>query len=266
MVGGSKWGNWYLGFGGIFLSEVYRLQPSDEIKEALTGIIEEAAKVQEPTGGWFSSFGTAKKAKYPSEDHGQLTAMLYSTMLHMKAAKIPFAAGVLDRVEQYMDKQCGPGGITYGTGNRIQDTTGSRGGFALLGLLGAGRTDHKICRTYAQLLPRCFPNLRKGHHIGGWHMMGTVLGSYRLGPGTYAELTKVWLDKCIAEQAADGSFYLGDDEASGGEKGLFGSNRASTAAMAMLILGQKADLFKPPAKGKDEKEKKDSPFGKPKPK
>lgn len=270
MVGTSKWSNWYLGMGGIFLAEHYRVNPTEPVKEALVKVIEEAAKVQEPTGGWFSSFGAAKKAKYPAEDHGQLTAMLYATMLHMKTAKIPVAPGVLERTEQYFQKQCTAAGIGYGTGNPSEDTTGSRGCFALLGLIPAGRTDHQIYRVYTQILPRCFPRLDKGHHIGGWHFLGTVLGCHRIGPWMFDKLAQAWLDKCIAGQDAEGGFYIGDDGASGGEKGLFGGNLASTSAMALLILLQDPNRLKPAPPRKNDKEKgkdkKPSPFSRPQPK
>lgn len=250
MIGTSTWSNWYIGFGAFFLAEVYKRQPREDIKACLEEIIEKGAEHQEPTGGWFSKKGAAKPAKYPGEDHGQLTAMIFSAMISMKKWGMKVPAQTLSLTEAYMLKQCGGGGITYGTGNGLGDTTGSRGGFAIVGLDFVGRRDHKIVSTYQSLFPRCFPRLRNGHHIGGWHFMGVILGCYTLGSDMFAQLYNHWAAKLVAEQRDDGGFYLGDDEASGGEKGLFGGDRASTASLALLILLKNhPNQLKPPKGG-----------------
>jgi hypothetical protein len=170
-----------------------------------------------------------------------------------------------------MQRQCRAGGITYGTGNPLGDTTGSRGGFAMIGLDYAGQRSHKIFGTYNQIFPKCFPNLRKGHHIGGWHMMGVVLGTYTLSRGLFSSFCSRWMAKLISEQRDDGGFYLGDDKASGGEKGLMGGDRCSTSTLAlMILLKNHADQLKPPKKRKSVKRRGGSsggsPFGRKKPK
>lgn len=253
MVGSSNWSNWFIGFGGIFLAEYYIRFPSDDVQKALEELIERAAPEQEPTGGWFSKTGAAKKANYPATDHGQLTMMVYATMLIMKQHKMKLPAGVFEKTEAYSTTQCGGGGITYGTGNPIGDTTGSRGGFALLGLSYAKRSDHKIYSTYRGLYPQAFGRLDKGHHIGGWHFMGCVLGCWALGADMLGQLRGAVVDKFCAKIDGDGGFYVGDDGASGGEKGLMGHNYCSTAALAMLIVLQDPNAFKIPVKGAEAK-------------
>lgn len=249
MVGGSNWANWYIGFGALFLSQYYVRFPSDDVKTALEELMERAAPEQEPTGGWFSKTGAAKKANYPGEDHGQLTCMIYTGLLVMRQHKMKIPAGMLEKVEAYTQRQCGGGGITYGTGNRIADATGSRGGFALLGLVYAKRTDHKIVSTYRSILPQCFGRLEQGHHIGGWHFMGCVLGCWALGPDMLGQLRASALPKYVPKIDAEGGFYIGDDGASGGEKGLMGHNYCSTAALAMLIALGDPNAFKIPKPG-----------------
>lgn len=271
-VGSSKWSNWYIGFGGIFLSEVYKYHPGDDIKQSLEELAKKAAEMQEPTGGWFSSKGAAKKAGYPAQDHGQLTAMVFSTLLNMKQFGMEVPEGTFQKAAAYIQKQCGPNGITYGTGNPLGDTTGSRGGFALLGLAYAGMRNHKVFSTYASLYPRAFPKLREGHHIGGWHFMGVILGCHILG--MVQQLANHWLSKLVSEQRDDGGFYLGDDKASGGEKGLFGGDRASTASLALLILlSNRPDRLRPEKRRPGRKTAKNrgrnrggSPFGRWRPK
>jgi hypothetical protein len=242
----SKWSNWYIGFGSIFLAQYYLRFPSEEIQQELEAFMEAAVKEQEPTGGWFSSTGAAKKAGYPAEDHGQLTAMVYAGLLIMKSKGMKIPSGMLEKTEAYINRQCGGGGITYGTGNGIGDTTGSRGGFALVGLSAAKRTDSKLFSTYRTLYPQAFNRLEKGHHIGGWHFMGCILGCWSLGPDMVGSLRGAVLDKYVAKIDGEGGFYIGDDGASGGEKGLMGHNYCSTASLALLIALQDPNAFKIP--------------------
>jgi hypothetical protein len=119
----------------------------------------------------------------------------------------------------------------------------------MLGLDAVGQRDHKVYTTYSQLLPRCYKNLRKSHHIGGGHFTFVILGSRLLGAEFYDPLVEMWMETFVKEQREDGGFYLGDDGASGGEKGgdCFGSDGASTAAFALFILLRNyPDRLKPP--------------------
>lgn len=244
------WSNWYLGFGGIFLAQVYRLQPREDIRAALEAIAQKAAELQEPTGGWYSCKSVDGNPKYCAKDHGLLTAMLYSTFLIMKQNKMQVPERLLISTEKYIDTQCTPrAGILYGTGNGCVDVSGSRGSAAMIGLDAIGRRDHKVFTTYAQLMPKCIKNLRKTHHIGGGHFTFTILGCRLLGPEFYNPLVDMWMDTLVKEQREDGGFYLEDDGASGGEKGgdCFGSDGASTAALALFIyLKNHPDRLKPP--------------------
>ncbi len=247
-IGTFKHSNWYIGFAGIFLSQVYIRIPSDEVKAELEGLLERAAQEQEPTGGWFCKKGYAKERQppYPAQDHGQLTSMVYSTLLIMKHHGMRTPARSLELAEAYMQRQCGAAGILYGTGNNHADSTGSRGGFALLGLTYIKRSDHKVCTTYRTLYPQCFGRLHTGHHIGGWHFMGCVVGCWAMGPEMIGQLRAAALPRYLPKIDAEGGFYIGDDGASGGEKGLLGHNYCSTAALAMLVLFQNRDAFKIP--------------------
>jgi hypothetical protein len=98
-------------------------------------------------------------------------------------------------------------------------------------------------------MPKCIKNLRKTHHIGGGHFTFTILGCRLMGPEYYNALVDQWMETLVKEQREDGGFFLGDDGASGGEKGgdCFGSDGASSAALALFILlRNKPDALKPP--------------------
>jgi hypothetical protein len=244
------WSNWYLGFGGIFLAQAYRMRPRDDLRAALEAIAQKAAELQEPTGGWFSCKSKDGSPKYCAKDHGLLTSMLYSTFLIMRSHKMQVPERLLESTEKYIDAQCSPReGIMYGTGNSWGDVSGSRGSAAMIGLDAVGRRDHKVFSTYAQLMPRCHKNLRKAHHIGGGHFTFVILGCRLLGPDHYGKLVETWMETLVKEQRDDGGFFLGDDGASGGEKGgdCFGSDGASSAALALFILLRNhPDRLKPP--------------------
>jgi hypothetical protein len=147
-----------------------------------------------------------------------------------------------------MDLLIGPKGISYGTPAKWGETTGARGSFAMLGLEFAQMFQHKIWTTYQTLLPKLIPNLDKGHHWGGLHCLGVVLGCHLQGPTVYAQLTTKWLDHYIDLQDAEGGVYIGDDGDAGGEKGLIRGNITSTASFALMILLQDPKVLRPPPK------------------
>jgi hypothetical protein len=76
--------------------------------------------------------------------------------------------------------------------------------------------------------------------------MGCILGCWSLGADMLGQLRSSALPKYVPKIDADGGFYIGDDQASGGEKGLMGHNYCSTAALAMLIVLQDPNAFKIP--------------------
>jgi hypothetical protein len=115
-----------------------------------------------------------------------------------------------------------------------------------MGLEYGGLVQHKAFKIYDNLLLRLIPQLNKGHHVGGLHCLGVVLGCHLLGPKYYEALTAKWLDHYIDEQAEDGSVYIGDDGDAGGEKGLLRGNIASTSSFALMILLQDQKLLRPP--------------------
>jgi hypothetical protein len=239
-------GNWGVAMAALFLSEVYRLRPSEEVKAALLKLVETAAGSQEPTGGWTHHKGFGAGKKYCSDDLAIVTAMLYSAFRNMAASKFEPPRGLVEKTERNLLGLLTPQGLNYGTRDAWGETTGSRIGFASLGLLSAGMTDHKICSTAASALPARLPKLDRGHGTGALHLLGVVLACHRLGPDMYRRLTDAWLEKLIALQDAQGGLLLGDDKAAGGEARLMGGNAGSTAAFAlMMLLHKDPDRLKP---------------------
>jgi hypothetical protein len=250
--------NWYPALAGALLAEVYKFTPSDDLKEAMQGIVDEFVKTQEKTGGWFKWYEGAVKdmPKYPVRDLGFLDCMVYGFLLSARKHGCKVPETTIQNGDRCLQSILGPGGVSYGTGQRGGDTTGARGAFAMLGLENSGNKSHPIWTTYAKIMQQRIPSLDKGHHIGGLHAMGVALGCRLLG--LQGELLNQWGAKLAAKQDAEGGLYVGDDGADGGEPGLFGSNHASTAAFAMILLLQEPGILNPKAKGPG----KPSPAGK----
>lgn len=236
--------NWYPALGATFMLELHRHEPDDRVVAEMPKILEHFQKTQEPTGNWAKWKGQGLQG-YPVKDMGFLSGVINGVLWNCKPAKIRVDDGMFQRADKGLQSICGGAGISYGTGQSGPDETGGRGAFTLLGLHNAGNTSHPVYKVYSQLLPRTYPNMNKGHHIGGLHASAVILGCHRLGPAVYSKLTQHWLDRLIDSQNAQGGVYVGDDGADGGEKGLFGEDFASTAALCLMIMGQDPNAFTP---------------------
>lgn len=242
--------NWYPALAGIFLAEYYKYSPTPEVQKGLNDIIQEFVKTQERTGGWFKWFEGAYKDRldYAVKDLGMLDSIILGFLHTCRTLGFKVPETTLDKAEKCMESILSANGISYGTPSKWGEVTGARGSFVMLGLDYAGQYQHKVWKTYEKLLPRLIPNLQKGHHVGGLHCLGVVLGCHLLGPQVYGELSGKWVDHYIERQDEQGGVYIGDDGDAGGEKGLLRGNIASTASFALMILMQDAKVLRPPKK------------------
>jgi hypothetical protein len=237
--------NWFPALAGILLSEYYRHYPTEEVKAALQGIADHFVKFQEANGGWFKWFEGAVKdmPKYPVRTLGILDGTVLGFLYGAKKLGCKVPETTLKKGEECMSGILGPRGISYGTGQRGGDTTGARGGLAMLGLDIAGMHSHSIWTTYVKLIPNCVPNMDKGHHIGAFHCLGLTLAAWKLGH--HGALLNEWGPKLSKKQDPDGGVFVGDDGADGGEAGLLRGNHGSTAAFALMLLLQDSTVLKP---------------------
>ncbi len=245
--------NWYPALAGMFLAEAQKYQPAKENLAAMQSYVDEFVKVQERTGGWFKWHEGAynERKDYPVKDLGILNAIIYGFLWSARTHGCKVPDTTIAKADALFENEIlTSDGISYGFGQKGGDPTGARGGFCIRMLDHAGKRDHRIWKTYEQLLVRQIPNMDKGHHVGAFHCLGMVLGCQTQGPEAYSALTKEWLDKLIAKQDAEGAVYIGDDGDAGGEIGLLKSNYGSTAAFALLILLQDQKVLRPPVKKK----------------
>lgn len=239
--------NWYPTLAGIFIAEYAKHHPSRDLIEAMDGIVKHFALVQERTGGWYKWHEGAYKDRldYPAKDLGMLDSMIFGFLWSARTHGVKVPAETLQKADDCLEKLLSGRGISYGTPQRGGDPTGARGAFAMLGLYYSQNQKHRIATTYKTLLPQQIPNLDQGHHVGGLHCLGVVLGCRLLGRTAYRKLTDAWLDRLIDKQEADGGVYVGDDGDAGGEVGLLGEDDASTGAFALMILLQDPSRLQP---------------------
>ena len=244
--------NWYPALAGLFLAEYHKYFPTPEVQRGLGEIVAEFVKTQERTGGWFKWFEGAYKERldYPVKDLGMLDSIILGFLHSARTHGIKVPEDTILKAEKCMDLLLDDRGISYGTPSKYGEKTGARGSFLMLGQDFAGQRTHKVFKVYDGLLLRLIPNLDQGHHVGGLHCLGVVLGCHLLGPKYYDALTSKWLDHYIGLQAGDGSVYIGDDGDAGGEKGLLRGNVASTASFALMILLQDQKVLRPPPQKK----------------
>jgi hypothetical protein len=237
--------NWFAALAGILLSEHHRHFPREETRAALQAIADHFVKNQEKTGGWFKWFEGAvvDMPKYPVRDLGILDGTILGLMYGAKKLGCKVPEATLQNGERCLDGILGPGGISYGTGQRGGDITGARGGLAMLGLDIAGMRSHRIWETYSKIIPSCISRMDQGHHVGAFHCLGLTLACWKLGH--HPALLNEWGLKLAQKQDADGGLYVGDDGSAGGEKGCLGGNVGSTAAYALMVLLQEPNVLKP---------------------
>ena len=242
--------NWYPALAAMFIAEYHKYAPTKETLDGMTALVQYFAKKQERTGGWFKWFEGAytDRPDYPVKDLGILTAIIYGFLWSAKTHKVAVPEETMTKADKCITGYTTGEGIAYGSGQMGGDPTGARGAFAMLGLLSAGQTTHKIWKTYEKSFTKKLPKMDQGHHVGAFHCLGVTLGCKMLGPDATAELINKWADVYIAKQAPDGTVYIGDDGDAGGEKGLLNGSYGSTAAFALMILSQDAKILRPPAK------------------
>ncbi len=239
--------NWYPALAGMLLVEVYKVAPTPDVAKCINEIIAEFVKVQERTGGWWKWFEGAYKDRldYSVKDLGMLDSIILGFLWSAKTHGFKVPEDTILKAEKMMEGILGAKGISYGTPAKWGETTGARGSFFMWQLDHAGQRQHKVFKTYDSLLLDLIPNLDKGHHVGGLHCLGVVLGCHLLGPKYYDALVAKWLDHYIGQQDAEGGVYIGDDGDAGGEKGLLRGNTASTASFALMIAMQDPKVLRP---------------------
>jgi len=237
--------NWYLGMCWYFLSEVYLRFPTAETHNAMVEAFNIATSQQETTGGWCHHKEMWKKNNYNKigggKDLGMVTSMVYGAFWNMKAAGVSVPKPMFERVEKNLESIHDGNGICYGTDNKWGDITMSRIGYVFMGLTNAKAQDHMWYAKIVDGLQKRYKSLEKGHAFAPLHHYSVAAAMHRAG--LYDAFAAEWIDKLIAAQKADGTISLKCDRAD-----KYADWTANAACLAMILLLQKPDAFKPAGK------------------
>jgi hypothetical protein len=242
--------NWSMALSAIFLSEVYKRQPSDRIKTTLLDIMKLAESRIEPTGGFGHSKGYAASSGYTAkggaDDLGVLTCMMWGAMLNMRASGMEVNDRLFRRVQANLEKNADTRGVRYGTGNEVSDASMGRAAYAFLGLQASGFADTPFAKSIPEGLKERAAQTDQGHAFPPIHFAGAAMATHLLGPDAYAAFAGHWVDRLIALQNADGSIRLPHIE--NAEYQDDDRYVSSTAAFALVLVLQKSDRkAEPPA-------------------
>jgi hypothetical protein len=242
--------NWHTGMSLYFLSEVYLRTPTAEIQAALVeGMRLAAERIEPETGGWCHEKEYWKKDGYNKrgggKDIGILTCMYYAAFLEMKSFGID-PGPTMERARKNLESISDGFGFRYGTDNKVPDRCLSHGAFVLLGIRGAGLSEHpfmpKIIEGLSQRYTKCF----ESHAFAPLHYFAVGAAMHRMGQ--YAKFAECYLGKF--QQLKDGSVPMKSDSGRRPDTDKQMDSVASTAVFACLVMMQKEGVFMPKGKKK----------------
>jgi len=237
--GGNFNGNWATCMSAIFLSEVYKRQPTEKLRTTLVDILKVAESNMESTGGWCHHLGFAAESGYNKRgggvDLGILTCMMYGAMLTLQKCGIEVNAKTLAKVQENLEGLCDGQGVCYGTDNKWGDIAMGRASWAWLGLA-AGTGSPKLAKGIPQGLKSRYKETHQGHAYPPVHFHSVAMASHLLGPDAYNRFATHWIDRLLPLQKEDGSIELPHSE--GKEYQKQDKFVGGTASFALILLLQ----------------------------
>ncbi|MEK7466967.1 MAG: DUF6288 domain-containing protein [Planctomycetota bacterium] len=206
--GGANWNqtNWSLAYGCLFLCEIYRLEPTPELEQRLTEIMQTIEKNQEASGGWAHGPGGPNALKYLELQivgNFELAALGALRKVGFKPSQ-----EVIDKGVAYMiSTSGGDGGIGY-SANPGQQGNGDPGRTALgawaFGLL--GMQAHPFYAKMGSYFKRTMEDLPNGHVSPIQHYTSAAFACMHLGPAHWKEFIGIFRLEILAARRPDGTF------------------------------------------------------------
>lgn len=205
---GGNWNqtNWGYAYSCVFLSEVYRHDPSKELKERLEEMMQTIARNQEASGGWAHGPGGPNALGYLELQivgNWCLTALGALKRLGFKVPQATVDKGVAYAIST----SSGDGGIGYsdrpgqkGVGDPGR-TAGCIWAFSLLGI-----TKHPFYPKMVAYFKREMGNIPNGHVSPVMHFTASAFASMHLGPACWKEFMELFRLEILAARCPDGTF------------------------------------------------------------
>jgi hypothetical protein len=194
-------GNWDLGYAGIFLSEYYQQAPTPALKEKMEFIVQKMCDQREPNKGWGHAPNFAYKdlVVVSSACLGAL-----GSMKNMCGIAVPEEA--IEGGWKYMEASSAGGTVGYSprNGQKGWGHAGRASG-AAWAMARAGVTA-KYFDQVAKFCKQDQKNLIKDHASPTLHYLWGGLWAYMAGPENWKEYKTNFLDWWLSGQQADGSF------------------------------------------------------------
>jgi hypothetical protein len=229
--------NWFAPISLLFLAEVYKKDPKDEIKTKMQELVKSIEEVLESTGGWSHKKGfTYNLAGKIVPDIAMLTGVCVAALGDARNCGCEVSNAVLQRAMAHCQKISDGQGLIYGTNNdSTPDNGNTRIGLVMLGLHLMGQKNE----IYAKAAKGLSARISSG--VGCWLT------------GQFAAFKSEWIPKMLQRRESDGSIWLWHTENLNYEKNEFGCNTFSTGVMAVVLQLEKGHLFEPMAAKKDGK-------------
>ncbi len=280
--GGGRMENWTLGFGGLFLAELYAKFGADALSStgvqvsspsggkmtpgpgALPALLGEIAKTiaanQEASGGW----GHGGPLGVPNDlNYIEVQACgnwCLAALGRMDALDIPVPSLALKKAVAYA-KSCNEnGGITYAAGARYRGSgqMGRTGATLFAFWCGALVKDEPLFSQMERFVEKNIDKLPDGHASPTMHFLACGLGASRDGcdSPTWKEFWENYIPKMESLKRSDGSFALWPSDVGNDPKwkGLIPESQLPpnwpTATHALLLQLPRETIFEPPPKKK----------------
>ncbi|KAF0247144.1 MAG: hypothetical protein FD180_83 [Planctomycetota bacterium] len=206
--GGANWNqtNWSLAYGCLFLSEIYRLDPTPELEQRLTELMQTIEKNQEASGGWAHGPGGPNALKYLELQivgNFELAALGALRKVGFKPSQ-----EVIDKGVAYMiSTSGGDGGIGY-SANPGQQGMGDPGRTAL-GVWAFGNLGMQAHPFYAKMgsyFKRTMEDLPNGHVSPIQHYTSAAFACMHLGPAYWKDFIGIFRLEILGARRPDGTF------------------------------------------------------------
>ncbi len=242
--GDAGMANWHSALTLLFLAEVQKKQPSDEVKARMQALIQRLEESQEPTGGWCHHKGYAYNGRRgPIGDLGILTSLVIAALADARSCGSDVPRAVLDRALKYCGSHSDGDGLIYGTNNPLPDWGNSRAAMMVVGLHFLNDKNDLYSRGVRGLTSKV-KGIDSAHSFRPIHFFNSAVGHYVVGQ--FGGFKAEWLAKILAMREKDGSIWFKTTGGSEYERNTLGTNTIGTAVLALILQLDKGNVFRPP--------------------
>lgn len=204
--GGGNWNqeNWQLGYGGVFLSQIYMRTKDAKLKGVLERVAAKIAANQEKSGGWAHGPGGPNALGYTELEI--MSNWMLAALGLMQQAGVEASRETIERGMKYVEEcMADDGGIGYSDSNKGMGDAGRTSGavWAFQCLKADGGT---FCKKMINYTTARMEKLTDGHVSPVMHYLTGGMASHKIGGGTWKKFMDVFRIEFMGARRPDGSF------------------------------------------------------------